>query len=316
MVNNKARVGIKLDKFKMSWIGDNKIIVMIGPRGRGKSTIILDYLYHNQDIPFTTCISPSDIYNHTFTPYIPSRFIYAKYTPTLLENYLHRQQTLKSQKKKAEMGYGDLRYKDVDCRGLLVMDDCLADNKGWKTDPSLRWIFFNGRHADVTYILTMQYQVGIPPEFRVNIDWVFLLRDAKKQEKEKLYKYYAGIFPSFDMFDQIFMKCTKNKCCLVVHSLSESDRIEDQVFWFKAEQHTDNFRICYDEFWEDNEYYVKKRLAISDPTTNLTTQQQSGSGGGGGEEADDYYRYVGGGRSKVMYDVNMSNEYLGEDDYA
>jgi hypothetical protein len=295
MPPKEKSVEIELRKFKMTWVGDNKIIVLIGPRTRGKSTILLDYLFYNQDIPICTCIAPTENLNTTYTPHIPSRFIFTKYSPELLEKFLTRQMTLRGKKQAATSGYGDQRYATVDCRGILIMDDCLADNANWKKDPSLRWIFMNGRHADITFVLTMQYQVGIPPELRVNIDWLFICRENKKIEKEKIHKYYAGIFPSYEMFQQIFNHCTKNKSCMVINSLAESERIEDQVFWYHADLH-DNFRICYDDFWEDNEQYIKKRLMVSDPTNQSTSIKK---------EEDDYHKYVG-GRNKVRYNLNMS----------
>ena len=300
---DKKDIEINLDKFKMQWVGDNKIIVLIGPRGRGKSTILLDYLYWNQDIPYCTCVAPTENLNATYSGHIPSRFIFTKYTPTLLEAFLKRQMDLRSNKQAALGGYGDQRFKDVDCRGLLIMDDCLADNKNWKNDPSLKWIFMNGRHADITFIVTMQYQVGIPPELRVNIDWVFLCRETKKVEKEKLHKYYAGIFPSYDMFNQIFMRCTKDKRCMIINSLSDSEKIEDQVFWYHAAIH-DHFRICYDDFWVNNDYYLKKRMQMADPTSSVSVKAK--------KEEDEYYKYVGGRGNKIRYNLNMSE---GAEDY-
>lgn len=294
---DKKDIAINLDKFKMQWVGDNKIIVLIGPRGRGKSTILLDYLYWNQDIPYCACIAPTENLNSTYTPHIPSRFIFTKYTPELLKAFLKRQMDLRGNKQAALGGYGDKRFADVDCRGLLIMDDCLADNTNWKKDASLRWMFMNGRHADITFILTMQYQVGIPPELRVNIDWVFICRETKKIEKDKLHKYYAGIFPSYDMFNQIFNRCTGQKRCMVINSLSESDKIEDQVFWYHADLHN-NFRLCYDDFWENNEYYLMKRMQLSDPTS-ATSKQVT-------KDEDEYYKYIGGRGNKIRYNLNMS----------
>ena len=297
---SKKEIGIKLEKFKLDWVGQNKIIVMIGSRGRGKSTILLDYLYHNQDIPFVTCVSPTDNFNHTFTPHVPSRFIFSEYTPVLVENFLKRQQNLKGKKKQAIMGVGERRYAEVDCRGILIMDDCLAQNKGWKSDPSLRWIFFNGRHADITFVLTMQYQVGIPPDYRTNIDWVFLCKENKRIERQKLWKYYAGIFPKYEMFEQIFMRCTTDKKCMVINQLSESEILEEQVFWFKAKLR-EKFRICYDEFWNNNNDYLKKRMAMSSNGGQDDRKVQPKT-----NAQEDYYRYVE--SNKVKYNVRMDEE--------
>lgn len=311
MPKNKEikQVGIKLEKFNLERIQNNKIIVMVGSRGRGKSTILLDYLYHNQDIPFATCIAPTDSYNMTFSPHIPSRFIFSEYTPELVAGFLKRQMQLKNKQQEARLGMGDPAYKDVDCRGILIMDDCLAANKNWTSDAGLRWIFFNGRHVNITFILTMQYQLGIKPAYRANIDWVFLCKENKRIERKKLWEYYAGIFPTFQMFEQIFLKCTTDKKCMVINALSEDERLENQVFWFKASLRGD-FRICYDEFWENNEYYFKRRLAVQDPTQNMNSvmpgQKQASlqQRGPPPAEQDDIYRYIGHG--KIRYNLDMS----------
>jgi hypothetical protein len=295
----QKQVEIGLSKFNMRWIGDNKIIVLIGARGRGKSTVLLDYLFNNRDLPFATCISPTDDLNNTYSPHIPSRFIFNKYTPELVANFVKRQRQIKKNKEQAAQGLIDHRYKNVDTRGVLIMDDCLADSKNWNKDENLRWIFMNGRHASITFILTMQYQIGIPPELRVNIDWVFICKETKKIEKEKLWKYYAGVFPSFDMFNQIFDKCTEDKKVMVIDSLSESTRIEDQIYWYKAEIQNE-FRVCYDEFWENNAHYLKQRLEFNDPTAGAEDKRE-----------DDYYKYVGGSK-KVVFNVKMDDEQ--EDD--
>jgi hypothetical protein len=80
---------------------------------------------------------------------------------------------------------------------------------------------------------------------------------------------------------------------MVIHCSSGSDQINDQVFWYKADVH-DKFRVCYDEFWKDNDYYLTKRLNIKDTT----------GGAVGSKQDDDYYKYVK-TNGKVKYDLNM-----------
>ena len=45
----------------------------------------------------------------------------------------------------------------------------------WLKDPSVLSIFNEGRHYQLTFILAMQYSLGIQPELRSNFDYVFLL---------------------------------------------------------------------------------------------------------------------------------------------
>ena len=108
--NTQEEITIKLRRFKMEWIEPNKTIIFIGKRKTGKSVLALDYLYHNQDIPFCTCISPTDDLNLTFRPHIPSRFIFDAYSPKLIENFVKRQRTISRKKKSAEKGFGDPKY--------------------------------------------------------------------------------------------------------------------------------------------------------------------------------------------------------------
>ena len=60
----------------------------------------------------------------------------------------------------------------------------------------------NGRHWGVMFILIMQWMLGVPPNLRCNIDWVFILRENIHQNRKRLYEHYAGMFPTFEMFCQ------------------------------------------------------------------------------------------------------------------
>lgn len=245
-------VTFDLREFDMNQIGSNKIIVFIGKRGTGKSCLVVDYLYNNRDIPICTVISPTDEFNLTYKPHIPDVLIHDEYTPELVEKFLKRQMNMTKNYKQ------NPKYKNVDPRGALIMDDCLADAKQWINDSSIKWIFMNGRHANVTLLITMQYVMGLSPELRTNVDYIFICKEPKLGNRKKLYEHYCGIFPSFEMFNQVLMSCTNDYGCLVIDNNSISDRLEDQVFWYKAEMHGD-FRMCYDKLWEHQEQQERER---------------------------------------------------------
>ena len=46
------------------------------------------------------------------------------------------------------------------------------------------------------------------------------------------------MFPSFEMFCQVMDQCTENYECLVINNNAKSNKLTDQVFWYKAEQKT------------------------------------------------------------------------------
>jgi len=169
-------------EFDMNQIGDNKVIIFIGKRHTGKSILVLDYLFHNQDLPMGTCVSPTDEYNKTFSGKIPDMFIHEEFTPELLEKFVHRQKVITKRKE------NDPSYKKVDHRAFLIFDDCLYDAGNWVNDKNIRFIFMNGRHVGITFLITMQYLLGIPPQLRANVDYIFICKETKTTIKKKLYQ--------------------------------------------------------------------------------------------------------------------------------
>ena len=233
-------MSLQLKKFNMNLIKDDSVVVMIGKRNTGKSFLTKDLLFYHQDLPAGTVISPTENANKFYSDMVPPIFIYDEYEPKITEEFIKRQKNLKKRITNGE--------KDIDNRAFLIMDDCLYDND-WKKDKVIREIFMNGRHWGIFFLLLMQYAIGIGPNLRCNIDWVFLLRENNVQNRKKLYENYAGMFHTFEMFCQTMDACTENFECLVIHNGSKSNKLEDQVYWYKADNH-ENFRVCCPEAWE------------------------------------------------------------------
>ena len=107
----------------------------------------------------------------------------------------------------------------------------------------------NGRHWKILFMITMQYCMDLPPSLRANIDYVFILRENIIQNREKLYKHFFGIFPTFDSFNEVMNQCTENYECLVINNNAKSNKLFDQVMWYKADNHND-FKLGSKEFWD------------------------------------------------------------------
>ena len=98
-------------------------------------------------------------------------------------------------------------------------------------------------------MLAMQYCMDLSPDLRCNIDYIFILRENILQNREKIWKNFFGIFPTFDMFNQVMTACTENYECLVLDNTSKSNKIEDVVFWYKADLHPP-FKAGHPKFWK------------------------------------------------------------------
>jgi hypothetical protein len=111
--------------------------------------------------------------------------------------------------------------------------------------------------------------MDLPPALRTNIDYVFCLRENIIQNREKLYKSFFGVFPTFAMFQQVLDACTENYECLVIDNTSHSAKLEDCIFWYKADTHAD-FRIGAPEFWNHSaSYMMEKDEEPYDPRAGL-----------------------------------------------
>ena len=140
------------------------------------------------------------------------------------------------------------KRSNIDPRAFVILDDCLFDDK-WTRDKVMRLLFMNGRHWKIMLVITMQYPLGVPPNLRTNIDYVFILREPYINNRKRIYENYAGMFPTFESFCQVMDQCTENYECLVINNSSRSNKLQDQIFWYKAEPHS-NFKLGSKEFWD------------------------------------------------------------------
>jgi hypothetical protein len=244
-------MSLELKKFDMKSISfkpnENKgpVVVLLGKRDTGKSFLVRDLLYYQQDIPIGTVISGTEVGNGFYTKMVPRLFIHNEYNTAIIENVLKRQRTVLKQVKKEMETY---KRSTIDPRAFVILDDCLYDAT-WTRDKLMRLLFMNGRHWKIMLVITMQYPLGIPPTLRTNIDFVFILRENYIANRKRIYENYAGMFPTFESFCQVMDQCTENYECLVINNNSKSNKIQDQVFWYKAESHYD-FKLGSKEFWE------------------------------------------------------------------
>ena len=248
---------LELKKFNMNSIkfnpqsSEGPVIIILGRRGTGKSVLIKDILYYHQDIPVGTVISGTEEGNGFYNKIIPKVFIHHEYNTVIIENLLKRQKSIMNQINKDKEMY---QRSTIDGRCFCILDDCLYDDK-WTRDKMMRCLFLNGRHWKVMVVIALQSPLGIPPNLRTNVDYVFILRDNYLSNRKKIYENYAGMFPTFESFCQIMDSCTENYECLVLDNSVRSNKLQDQVFWYKADPNHADFRLGAQEFWDLSKKY-------------------------------------------------------------
>jgi hypothetical protein len=212
---------LNIEKLNLENFVQHPSIVMIGKRGSGKSYMVADIVKKiYTDKTKLTIFSPTD----KMCVFYGNHFLNADI------NYeLNREKIadiLEEQKDNIQNKNG--------INQIVVLDDCLSSKGEWKKDPFLVELLFNGRHYHITYILTMQFPLDILPELRNNFDYIFLLEDDTFSNQNRIYKQYAGIFPNFEEFQQIYIQLTANYGSMVIVNKVSSSNFLEKVRYYKV----------------------------------------------------------------------------------
>jgi hypothetical protein len=272
MSDNAAALNVSIRRFDMKMIPQDAVVVFIGRRRTGKSTLVRDLLFHHQDMPLGTVISGTEESNDFYKKIIPPLFIHGEYSPVIIANFCKRQKIIMQ---KVMMETKERGQSRLDPRSFLIMDDCLYDDS-WLHDRNIRYLFLNGRWLKVFFLITMQYPLGIPPMLRTNVDYCFILREPYVTNRKRIFENFGSAFPSFEFFCQIMDQCTQNYECVVMANNSQSNKLEDIVYWYKAEIHGE-FRIGAQEFWNHSAAnYKPKNLEDGDEYDPIAAKKLKG----------------------------------------
>lgn len=236
---------LKLKKFDPSQIKSNSVVMCIGKRGTGKTTLTADILYHQKkNFDAGIAFSATEESNGFWANHICDTLIHQDFNSKIYANFIAEQRRINSILKKP-------------LNSFALLEDCMY-SKILRSDPSIRGSFFNGRHWNIFLIVTMQYVLDLPPELRSNVDYIFILRNNMVADREKIWKHFCGFIPNFHTFQQIMNKCTQGFDCLVVNNTARSNEIDDCIFWYCAEIRND-FKIGKPQMWFYH-YKMKKEL--------------------------------------------------------
>ena len=241
----------------------NPRIAIIAKSGSGKSWVIREIMHYMQDIPCGVVIAPTDKMTGFYNDFLPPTFIHHEYREDIIPKLLQRQKrVLEKNKQRKKKG-----KKLIDPRAFLIMDDCMSSKHLWLKDPCMLSIFNEGRHYQITFILAMQYSLGIQPELRSNFDYIFLLGEDFVNNRKKLYEHYAGMFPTRSLFDQVFLQVTDDYGTMVINNRLRTSKIRKKVFWYKAKKR-ENFSVGCKKYLKFHDKYFDvnhdKRLPYID----------------------------------------------------
>jgi hypothetical protein len=250
-------------------------IIIIAKRGSGKSVLCKALLQLYKDIPVGIIISPTDRMNCFYGDFFPQVFIHYNYRSSKIQKILQRQLYITKLSKELK-----LKKKKIDTRCFIIMDDCLADNGTWAKDQPVRELLMNGRHYHIMYILIMQYPLGIKPDLRSQFDYIFLLAEDFISNQKRMHDHYAGMFPDFKSFQQVYRQLTNDFGAMVIVNRGARLHFNDKVFFYKApviddssltfgcKQFNDFNKYNYNKNWEN-------RYNIAEPEDIMSKSKKS-----------------------------------------
>lgn len=242
---------IQIRKFAPASIVEHRIMLFVGKRGSGKTTLIRDIFYQLRGrFDLVVALAGTMESRKMFEEFVPKCFV-------------HDIQV-------------EIIYKVVDMAKLLVekgnprnvliiMDDCLGTStqEGKKEkrildDNIFREIAYNGRHHHLTLAISLQYCMEMRPHLRSQIDYCFVFQETIRSNRKRLYEYFFGQFEDLDSFSKILCKCTQNYECLVLDNIQNTGNLEDNIYYYKAGLNIPQFRLGLGCYWFLNERYSAK----------------------------------------------------------
>jgi hypothetical protein len=97
-------------------------------------------------------------------------------------------------------------------------------------------------------IFANQYVFDFKPAIRTNIDGVFIFREPNQSNREKIYRNFASIVPSYPIFCQLMNELTSDYTCIYINNQIQSNEWTDAVFYFKADHHVPDFKFGCDDY--------------------------------------------------------------------
>ena len=246
---------IQIKKFDVSMLKPHRIALMVGKRGTGKSTLLEDVMFHMKDkVHMGIAMTPTEESAQMFRRHMPEPWIYNAYSHAKMEQIIMLQRDLCRKGKQRDL--------------FLALDDCLYDKKILKS-TNIRDIFMNGRHLRLSVLLACQYIMDMGPDLRTQVDYVFALRENIISNKTKLFRYFFGMFEKYEDFSRVMDACTENYSCLVLDNTCKTNRIEDCLFWYRAEVDLPAFHMG------DSRFLTLARRYTRDPNDAEPTEPPS-----------------------------------------
>lgn len=224
---------IKFRGFPPDKIRDNRIFLLLGPRGSGKTTMMKTIMWHlRHRVEFVVAFLGTEETVIDFKGIIPDSLMYCGITSFNTDMI---SQVISLQENWSKLGSfhedkNAYRIKSI----LIVMDDMMVDNT-WLKSSAILELHNNGRHLGISVLNAAQYCMSLPPNLRTQIDYVVVFYSPALDWIDKLYKNFFGGYFTMPDFKKVYAKLTENRRAIVLDNTTKGIEAVDCIFTMSAD---------------------------------------------------------------------------------
>ena len=217
------------------------VILIIGPRRSGKSTLVKNILSHIYDtIPLWIIMNGLEKTDPFYGPMIPPCFLYDTPDINVFHKLIERQSNFIP-----AIESDDPKYAGTSPRVGLVIDDCIkTTNDPWTKSEDFNAMFTQGRHVRITLIVVLHSVKCVPPIVRSNVDYLFIFNTTNYTERRKIRDEYVGMISNKRDFGTIFDKYTEDFACLAIDNVNKKKGLTDKLFYYRANDNLPAPALC------------------------------------------------------------------------
>ena len=250
---------LELSRWNPSTILENRMILVHGRRGTGKSTLLESIMYDLQDrFDIVIGFCPTSTTRKMLLQHIPEACVFDNHDDGIIEIVMNE--------------LGNLLGGPKARKGLIVEDDVAFEKNIFSTKVMSR-LALNGRHQGVTYMNCIQYSVCIPPQIRSQFDITITLRENIRANRVRLHEFFFGVFDTLEEFSAVLSAVTEDYGALVLDNTATANDISKVVFWYKSHYPIPPFTMGRKCFFTLTEMYRRKHKLESAKDDNVEAKR-------------------------------------------
>lgn len=249
----------RFKRFDPSTIRDFASILFAGGKRTGKSSLMREFMWFIKDRVYDGHVwSGTYDEDHPWEWYFPKQMVHYC-MEEFQEEALNKTLQVQQQRKDLAKKYGATCPPSV-----LVFEDLEFLKPSIWNKQGTRSLIFNGRLDTHLLLLSnlfknrwvkefclvaYQYVMEVKMEMRGSFDYAVFTMDNSKAVRERIWKQFAGVFGTLESFEAAFMELTKDYRAMVIDLRARSYKLEDCVYWYRANPNLARFKIGHPDIW-------------------------------------------------------------------